>query len=75
MDPPFGDVPPRAGIKSPLGHPRLPTELPVSYRQNSGSDLNFSVTPGSDTGADRCPGFSGSAGGPVAVLRAGAGRG
>ena len=38
MDPPFGDVPPRAGIKSPLGHSGLPTELPVSYRQNCFGD-------------------------------------
>ncbi len=35
----------------------LPTELPVSYRQNSGGDLFFSMTPGSDTGADRGPAF------------------
>ena len=31
----------------------LPTELPVSYRQNCGGDLIFSMAPGSDSGAGR----------------------
>ena len=53
----------------------LPTEMPVSYRQNSGGDLVFSMTPGSDTGADRGPAFPecwraccGAAGWPEARL-------
>src|SRR6266487_1152123 len=36
-----------------------PTELAVSYRQNSGGDLIFSMAPGSGTGSDRGPAFPG----------------
>jgi Helix-turn-helix domain len=41
----------------------LSTELPVSYRQNSGDDLFFSMTPGSDSGAGHCLAWPRSAGG------------
>jgi hypothetical protein len=44
----------RSGFKSLAALSGLPTELAVSYRQNCGGDLIFSMAPGSDTGADRC---------------------
>ena len=54
---------------------RLPTELPVSYRQNCGGDLIFCMAPGSDTGAGCCVTRPGSAGGSAAGLLACLGRG
>ena len=54
---------PGIGSSSPLGHEQgLPTELPVSYRQNCGGGLIFSMAPGSDTGAGCCAAGPGSAG-------------
>ncbi len=53
----LGKNPPLEGSSPPSDTQGLPTELPVSYRQNSGGDLVFSMTPGSDTGADRGPAF------------------
>ena len=41
------------GFKSPILRSGLPTELPVSYRQNCGGGLFLSMAPGSDTGAGR----------------------
>ena len=63
------------GFESWLERDGLPTELPVSYRQNCGGDLIFSLTPGSDTGAGRCLAWPGVAAGLLRVLRAGLRRG
>src|ERR1035441_2205733 len=63
------------GFESPQLHLGSSTELPVSYRQNCGGDLIFSMTSGSDTGAGRCPAWPGVAAGLLRVLRAGLRRG
>ena len=74
MDPPFGDVPPRAGIKSPLGHCGLPTELAVSYRQNCGGD-RLLLCPWSLTSAHHGAGFVTGLRQPVCGVLAGLWRG
>src|ERR1700687_3522141 len=51
------------GFKSPILRSGLPTELPVSYRQNCGGDLIFCMAPGSDAGGGCCVAWRGSAGG------------
>ena len=56
----------RGGSSPPSDTQGLPTELPVSYRQNSGGDLFLSMAPGSDTGAGRVPAASWRA---MALLR------
>ena len=71
----LGKDPLHGGSSPPSDTQGLPTELPVSYRQNCGGDLFFSMTPGSDTGAGRCPAWPGVAAGLLRVLRAGLGRG
>ena len=54
----------------PRTHKGLPTELPVSYRQNSGGGLVFGMAPGSGTGSDQFLARLGVPAGLLRVLRA-----
>jgi hypothetical protein len=58
-----------------MTHSGLPTQLPVSYRQNCGGGLIFSMAPGSDTALIVVRAWLGVPAGLLRVLRAGLRRG
>src|ERR1035437_2198381 len=72
--PELGKFPAFPGSSPPSDTQGLPTELPVSYRQNSAGGLSLSMVRGSDICVDRRVGWFKGAGGRLAALREDPGR-